>query len=804
MSTMTRELTLLITEFQQTREEVAGNITDIWQVLKDQDFESIKAIGRLNSITMELTERQATDHKQTQKQQGMMSALVDRLSLDLTDLVGQYRHNLPTLELVSQQGAQLQVMGEQLDRLRGQVDDVIAGDDWQHALTKRVDDNSAGVEALAYSLAGVAEEAADVVGRLNYSEVRLEGFKREVAVVGAKLDVIADDLDTFENSTSLDLEGKSIEMQLQASRREATERDVASLFTALDKLADAHEASTADVADVVDDVFRLRNTLREELLRINETERDVDALNSSVRAHIDRSAADAEPRNRYHSVSSLANETADGGDIFGESRFRASMRTRLGDVERRVGALQATCERAETNSQRLGKILLDNSDGEAGDSSGDGDGPFPAADNVIPVDALELWKAGVDTTLTNLETTFSAELASLAANVTRVTSRLSNVDDDEEERDTAKAVSGLEFSLSQMQTALDVLQIGQAELESRTLSHGDEVTRLASKVRADQYNLVDLQNTMFNYSLQACRDVNENLQQNLKISNVEVKYHQLENSLEEQRTSIILIGNKVNAMASRSITDELSSKLRSLRTEVDSAIDKIPKAVDVLEALDHQVAQFVYQLPEDCSMRTVPVRYESYSSGVYLIKPNNLNESVRVFCDVDEAGDMWTVIQRRLDGSVDFYRTWTDYRDGFGTAAGEYWLGNEHIHAITRTGNYSLRVDMWDADGTYRYATYEEFSVADAADDYRLQLNGYGGNATDAMMYHSNMRFSTRDRDNDVSSSHCARFYQGGWWYTHCQTTNLNGEFKVGMTWFDRDTNDWTQLAKVVMKVRPI
>ena len=49
-------------------------------------------------------------------------------------------------------------------------------------------------------------------------------------------------------------------------------------------------------------------------------------------------------------------------------------------------------------------------------------------------------------------------------------------------------------------------------------------------------------------------------------------------------------------------------------------------------------------------------------------------DSFDAWCDFDDTNG-WTVIQRRQDGSVDFYLYWADYKEGFGNVDGEYWLG---------------------------------------------------------------------------------------------------------------------------------
>jgi ficolin len=52
----------------------------------------------------------------------------------------------------------------------------------------------------------------------------------------------------------------------------------------------------------------------------------------------------------------------------------------------------------------------------------------------------------------------------------------------------------------------------------------------------------------------------------------------------------------------------------------------------------------------------------------------------------------------------DFYRTWLEYKRGFGNLQQQFWLGNDRLSLLTNQDLYQLRVDLKDFDGQKRFA----------------------------------------------------------------------------------------------------
>ncbi|XP_062597008.1 fibroleukin-like [Saccostrea cucullata] len=203
-------------------------------------------------------------------------------------------------------------------------------------------------------------------------------------------------------------------------------------------------------------------------------------------------------------------------------------------------------------------------------------------------------------------------------------------------------------------------------------------------------------------------------------------------------------------------------------------------------------------------------------SGVYDIYPFGIVSKVSVFCDMMTEGGGWTAIQKRVSGSVSFDRTWTDYKNGFGFPNTSYWIGNDVIHQLTKRSNTSLYVTITLTNGTTLYELYDQFSVADKTNNYRLFLGGPAtGTLGDFMLdtgfpdYYdlSGMSFSIPDRDNDgYSNTNCAAlsYIRGGWWFNWCHRAFFNGPWYPG-SWYkpwDPTVTDSKQIKETLMMIK--
>ncbi|XP_060082485.1 angiopoietin-related protein 7-like [Ylistrum balloti] len=149
-----------------------------------------------------------------------------------------------------------------------------------------------------------------------------------------------------------------------------------------------------------------------------------------------------------------------------------------------------------------------------------------------------------------------------------------------------------------------------------------------------------------------------------------------------------------------------------------------------------------------------------------------------VVCDIDTDGGSWTVIQRRLNGDIDFYRDWETYKNGFGDLNGDFWIGNEMLHNLTKTPRV-LRIELESWENLTAFAEYSTFQVGSESEMYQLHLSGFSGSVSfDSMAHVNGNYFGTSDRDNDNYGGSCAEFHGSGWWFNACSLAILNGPYR--------------------------
>jgi hypothetical protein len=253
-----------------------------------------------------------------------------------------------------------------------------------------------------------------------------------------------------------------------------------------------------------------------------------------------------------------------------------------------------------------------------------------------------------------------------------------------------------------------------------------------------------------------------------------------------------------NIITSENDREVLQSLVEQVHLNTDNDA-KMSKKIEIIEILVTNLISHIHDTYFVSSCRSFMGKADD---GIY-----NLGHRFQVYCDQSTDGGGWVVFQRRLNGETDFYRNWTEYKNGFGDLNGEYWLGNKYLSLLTSDGGHELRIEIEDFEGNSAYAKYSKFKIHPEEDNFKLEVSGFSGTAGESLYYHSGNMFSTYD--HDTSLSNCAKKNHGAWWYGSCQLSNLNGQYYnqpgergvTGITWLYWK-NDYYSLKKVEMKFR--
>ena len=202
----------------------------------------------------------------------------------------------------------------------------------------------------------------------------------------------------------------------------------------------------------------------------------------------------------------------------------------------------------------------------------------------------------------------------------------------------------------------------------------------------------------------------------ISLTNSDKEINILKSEIQMLKNGMMHMQNKIAQM------QEMETRVTNLELERDARNG-------ICQIKDHPCGDCLcvedYSLVEKyfCDCRAKPTRRDCKEhhnnreriNGLYKIHKNIDGRTIQVYCDQTTDSGGWTVIQKRMDGSENFYRNWTEYKLGFGQLHREHWLGNENIYLLTAQAflkGSELRNDMMvKRESRMRWVKYSNFQV---------------------------------------------------------------------------------------------
>lgn len=92
------------------------------------------------------------------------------------------------------------------------------------------------------------------------------------------------------------------------------------------------------------------------------------------------------------------------------------------------------------------------------------------------------------------------------------------------------------------------------------------------------------------------------------------------------------------------------------------------------------------QLPIDLSVPIGCDRVPSFEDGIYRIRASpDTDKPFYANCIGLDDTVKWTVILSRVEDDTNFFRSWSDYKNGFGNTHKSFWIGLDKIHEVRKS-----------------------------------------------------------------------------------------------------------------------
>ncbi|XP_070141033.1 angiopoietin-related protein 7-like [Drosophila kikkawai] len=341
----------------------------------------------------------------------------------------------------------------------------------------------------------------------------------------------------------------------------------------------------------------------------------------------------------------------------------------------------------------------------------------------------------------------------------------------------------------------DIIQNMQNQLDKNIQTHNEELIHKYNIIHELTYEIQDKNHTILNMTktINSLRSQLVNAETQIKEQDIEINQkqqnimkfgEQLRNAYEKDRQQSKQLKEQNEQLMNK--TEQLKQKdslLETKNNEIKTQNENIKNNKIKITSLNKQIGSIEVELSQKRDHLLIYSAFQrcpkNLSNAISTIKLPGV-EAFEAPCN----STGWMTIQKRFNFSESFNRTWNSYKQGFGDIRGEFFLGLEKLHQMTKAQPHELLIQLKDPYGKIAYAHYNKFQIGSEKESYYLKsLGNFTGNTKNALSYNLGMKFTTYDRDNDMQVNNCAKILLGGWWFNECGQSLPNRNFNFSISY---------------------